>query len=78
MNLPGRCMGCGVAVEWHGRVWRPRGSTRHHAHQCRTDRDKCGAWMPYVEERCARRPGHGFEHRTAYAMENARRKGLVA
>jgi hypothetical protein len=32
----------------------------------------CGATMPMYGETCARRAGHGHEHRTRYAMDNAR------
>ncbi len=31
----------------------------------------CGHWMPHVKEPCARKPGHGYEHRSAYALQNA-------
>lgn len=34
--------------------------------------EPCGEWLPYVRERCARRRGHRWEHRSAYALGNAR------
>lgn len=34
--------------------------------------EPCGAWMRNVRERCARRRGHRWEHRSSYAMGNAR------
>ena len=40
-------------------------------------RPTCGAWMPYAKERCARFPGHAFEHRSAYALDNSRRAKRV-
>ena len=78
-KLPGRCVVCGHAIAWYVGAWREfaaQGTGRRHV--CPTERPTCGAFMPSARERCARRPGHGFEHRTAYALENARRKGLVA
>lgn len=33
----------------------------------------CGVWMPRAGERCARTPGHGYEHRSSYALETQRR-----
>lgn len=75
--MPGRCMACGADVIWTGKSWKKpgKGGARH---VCPTDRPVCGAFMRNARERCARRGGHGYEHRTAYAMENARRKGLAA
>jgi hypothetical protein len=71
VSLPGRCIVCGQSVFWGGRSWR-QGSGRGARHHCSEDRERCGAWMPYIRERCARRPGHGNSHRSEYAMENAR------
>jgi hypothetical protein len=80
--LPGRCMTCGASVSWYARAWReprrPLNGKPAHRHVCAEDRAVCGAFMPQVRERCARRPGHAWEHRSSYALENARRKGLVA
>ncbi len=74
-------MVCFDAVQWYRRAWRDPAPTSHHTgrvHACRSDRPTCGEWMRYAKERCARRPGHTTEHRTLYAVENARRKGLAA
>jgi hypothetical protein len=71
MSLPGVCIVCRSAIWWGGRSWRD-GNGRGARHICVSDRPTCGAWMPFARERCARRPGHGTEHRTAYSMENAR------
>lgn len=35
--------------------------------------ERCGGLMPQWNEPCARRAGHGYEHRSAYAMDNASR-----
>lgn len=74
IRLPGVCQGCGASVMWTGKRWQdaPLGRGKGHTHRCAEDRPACGAWMPYVRTRCARRPGHGFEHRSPYALENAR------
>ena len=37
-------------------------------------RPTCGAWMPKAAAPCARRPGHGHEHRSDYALDNLLRK----
>ena len=34
----------------------------------------CGTWMPKADAPCARRPGHGHEHRSDYALDNLLRK----
>lgn len=34
---------------------------------------RCAAWMPKARASCARRTGHAYEHRSAYALDNARR-----
>lgn len=81
MKLPGRCVVCGHDVVWYVGHWRdPKKASRGvgKRHVCPDERPVCGAFMPYARERCARRPGHGYEHRTLYAIENARRKGRVA
>ena len=73
-GLPGRCVVCGAAVEWRAKAWRSSNRVgQWRQHRCPADRLTCGAPMPYAHERCASRPGHGTEHRTAYAMENQRR-----
>lgn len=33
---------------------------------------RCGVPMPQAEGRCARRAGHGWGHRSEYALENRR------
>lgn len=72
MRLPGTCIVCHEPVVWNGIAWRdPRGGRNH---ECPAERPLCGAWMPQARERCARRPGHGWEHRSDYAMGNARRR----
>ena len=41
-----------------------------HAGACRPsyfDVPLCGAWMPQARERCARRRGHGWDHKTRYS-----------
>lgn len=74
VGLPGRCSVCGAFVRWRGRHWRDPGTNRlGRIHVCPQDRALCGAFMPYARERCARKPGHTTEHRTAYALENAAR-----
>jgi hypothetical protein len=79
--LIGRCVGCGADVRWYAKAWReirrPRTKPAPR-HVCREDRAVCGAFMPKARTRCARLPSHAWEHRSPYAMENARRKGLVA
>ena len=35
--------------------------------------ETCGAWMRNNREPCARQPGHGREHRSRYALDNASR-----
>ena len=69
---PVPCQGCGVPVVWTGHRWRGVGQLGKGSHRCETA-TKCGAFMPNVRERCARRKGHGYEHRTAYALANAAR-----
>lgn len=54
-----------------GEPWPPRETLPVHEPERR--RPTCGFWMPNAKEPCARKPGHGYEHRTRYAMENARR-----
>jgi hypothetical protein len=75
--LIGRCMGCGADVRWYAKAWRdtPRSGRKvGPQHVCVL----CGAFMPKAGSRCARLRGHAWEHRSIYAMTNARRKGLVA
>lgn len=73
MNLPGVCIVCRRDVVWSGKRWRNPGQ-RSGRHICPIDRPTCGAWMPHARERCARGPIHtAGAHRTAYAMDNARR-----
>jgi hypothetical protein len=73
IRLPGRCPVCSADLVWTGKRWRTAPLTRGgYAHVCPQDRPLCNALMRY-RERCARRPGHLYEHRTLYAMENARR-----
>jgi hypothetical protein len=76
IRLPGVCIVCRQPVVWTGKRWEesPRGRGMGRRHACPDDRKVCGAWMPNARERCARGPGHGYEHRTAYALENARRR----
>ena len=70
---PVPCQGCGVPVVWTGHRWRGFPLLRGEgAHRCETS-TKCGAYMPQARERCGRRKGHGYEHRTAYALANAAR-----
>ena len=46
----------------------------HQRSVCRDYRlPRCGAWMPHAREGCARSAGHGYEHRSAYSLANARR-----
>jgi hypothetical protein len=35
------------------------------------ERQTCGAWMPYAKDHCARTPGHAYEHRSTYSLDNA-------
>lgn len=82
---PCRCQGCGALVVWTGTEWRhviqrcsPPECVRPlgHTDACRPtwhDRPICGAWMRYARANCARYAGHRWEHRTAYAMDNAYR-----
>ena len=46
--------------------------TGHRPRFARASVPTCGAWMPKYGELCARRPGHRWEHRSEYALENAR------
>lgn len=75
MRLPGVCIVCRDPVVWNGKSWKAPGQWGQR-HVCRADRATCGAWMPYARERCARRPRHTTEHRTRYALDNAR--GMAA
>lgn len=75
IRLPGRCVVCAADVVWTGKSWkdrRPVSARVRRKHVCRADRPACGALMPLARERCARRPGHTTEHRSRYALENAR------
>lgn len=73
IRLPGVCIVCRRPVVWNGKHWKRWPGTKDSAyHVCPEDRLECGAWMPRARERCARRPGHGFEHKSRYALENAR------
>lgn len=71
IRLPGVCQVCRRPVTYNGRNWKERTNLRRR-HVCPIDRPTCAAVMRYGE-RCARKPGHTTEHRTAYAMANARR-----
>jgi hypothetical protein len=73
IRLPGRCQVCNVALVWDGKRWKEPRQGAGRRHVCREDRPTCGAWMPYIRERCARGPGHITEHRSRYAMDNALR-----
>jgi hypothetical protein len=75
MNLPGVCVVCRAPVVWRGKSWKNPGQWGQR-HRCPADRPICGAMMRYAGERCARKPGHTTEHRTAYALANdARSRG---
>ena len=78
IRLPGVCIVCREPVVWTGKRWcRPTNPQRRHA--CPEERPTCGAWMPRVKERCARKPGHvAGAHRSAYALENERRMRKMA
>lgn len=75
------CQGCARPVVWNGKRWRNVGQ-RSGGHACQPAVNvRCGALMPYIKERCARRLGHNDEHRSRYAMDNAarsRRSGWAA
>lgn len=74
IRLPGRCPICDADLVWTGKRWRTAPLTQgNQAHVCPIERPLCNALMPYYGDRCARRPGHLYEHRSPYAMENARR-----
>jgi hypothetical protein len=73
MTLPGRCQVCGGDVAWNGKMWRDIGQRGKGRHVCPDDRPRCNMVMRNALERCARLPGHTTEHRTAYALANARR-----
>lgn len=73
LRLPGRCIVCGADVVWNGKMWRNPGQKGTGRHVCSADRPRCNVVMRNALERCARRPGHTTEHRTAYALANARR-----
>jgi hypothetical protein len=70
-GLPGRCINCLAKVVWNHNAWRRPGAGGH-VHTCSEDRPVCGVWMRNAQTTCARLPGHGTEHRTAYSMSNAR------
>ena len=72
LRLPGVCSSCRQPVVFTGKRWQDPG--RQSAHACPVERAVCGAWMRYAQERCARRPGHRFEHRSRYALQNAARR----
>jgi len=63
---------CGQPVVWNGKRWRNVGQ-RAGGHTCPKGAP-CGAYMPQYSDRCARRTGHVTEHRSSYAMANARRR----
>jgi len=71
LRPPGVCPVCERPLVFTGKRWQDRG--RHGPHVCPEERPCCGAMMRQAHERCARRPGHTTEHRTSYALENARR-----
>lgn len=71
--LPGICIICRNPVVYASKRWRDpylRGKGKPHV--CPVDRPTCGAWMRNARERCARAPGHANDHRTRWAMDNAR------
>ncbi len=68
MTLPGVCIKCRARVVWNGRYWRRPERGYMGPHVCWP----CWAWMPVAQEKCARPEGHKGEHRSAYAIENAR------
>jgi hypothetical protein len=71
IRLPGRCVVCGRDVVWTGKSWKNPGQYGG-KHRCPEDRPTCNALMPMYGDRCARRPGHRFEHRSAYTQANMR------
>lgn len=76
-NLPpalrpvGTCIVCHAPVLFSGKTWKEPGQRRGR-HSCPVERAVCGARMPRYGELCQRRPGHLTEHRSAYALANAR------
>ncbi len=71
--LPGRCQGCSARVVWNGKRWRNEGQ-RSGGHVCPDDRPECGYLMPYIKERCARRPGHRDSHRSRWTLDDEARR----
>lgn len=69
IRLPGVCQVCRADIVWNGRYWRDPGVGRT-VHVCPDERPTCGAWMRNAKERCARWPGHLYEHRSLYAISN--------
>ena len=68
----GVCPPCGRSLVFTGKRWQEPG--KQAAHVCPPVRRTCGVWMRVAGERCARKPGHGYEHRTRYALDNAARR----
>ena len=71
LRPPGVCPVCERPLVFTGKRWQDPG--RRGPHVCPTERRSCGVMMPNAHLRCARTPGHGTEHRSSYALENARR-----
>lgn len=78
--MSGVCRGCHQPVVYLRGSWRdPFARGLGMPHVCgfesvpASPKGVCGAWMPYARERCARRPGHGYDHRSTYALQTQRR-----
>lgn len=69
MRLPGVCISCREPVVWTGKRWRAPGQYGQ-THRCAV---ACGTWMPQADARCGRKPGHRWEHRSRYALDNQAR-----
>lgn len=67
LRVPGVCATCRQSVTFDGKRWTDRPGS---SHAC--PKPACGAVMPYLHEPCARTRGHRYEHRSRYALENAR------
>ena len=76
IRLPGTCVVCRRSVMWTGKRWRNVNGRLGAVHTCPPDRPTCGYWMPVVKERCARPPHSNGDHRSIYALENARRMSM--
>ena len=75
LRPPGVCPVCERPLVFTGKRWQDPGQHRGKGrpHVCPEERIACGAMMPQARMRCARLPGHTTEHRSSYALENARR-----